>query len=428
MDNAAAGAEALKAGNYAEAVTKYTQALAISPASPDYYIKRSTAHQRSAPPNNNAALEDAEKAVVFARKRAKRELITQAQLRRAIALFMLERFADAQYVLSLVRKLDEKEKTLSIWEKKVGDKLNPLPDDHPKREVTVTEIPDETALETDEVKTNTPTVNFSTESEQSATASTAPKLEGVQTSRDKIRHEWFQSNDNVSFTLLVKGVPKDKASVKIKAHSLWISFPMPNDKDYEFTLKPLFAEINFSESTSTITNTKIEVVLRKQTKGIQWKSLEGDKATTVEGKGEAHEETDPIRRAIPSPSTTAQSSAPAYPTSAKGGPKNWDKIVDSYTKKPGSKKSKSNKTDDDASDSEPEGDDVGVDDLDDDGDPANAFFKKLYKDADPDTRRAMVKSYQESNGTALSTNWSEVGKGKVETSPPDGMVARKWED
>jgi suppressor of G2 allele of SKP1 len=30
----------------------------------------------------------------------------------------------------------------------------------------------------------------------------------------------------------------------------------------------------------------------------------------------------------------------------------------------------------------------------------------------------MMKSYIESNGTALSTNWSEVGKGKVETSPP----------
>ena len=65
-------------------------------------------------------------------------------------------------------------------------------------------------------------------------------------------------------------------------------------------------------------------------------------------------------------------------------------------------------------------------DYDDEGDPVNGFFKKLYKDADPDTRRAMMKSYQESNGTALSTNWAEVGKGKVETSPPDGMEAKKW--
>jgi suppressor of G2 allele of SKP1 len=38
----------------------------------------------------------------------------------------------------------------------------------------------------------------------------------------------------------------------------------------------------------------------------------------------------------------------------------------------------------------------------------------------------MMKSYQESGGTSLSTNWSEVGKGKMETKAPEGMEARKW--
>jgi len=56
-----------------------------------------------------------------------------------------------------------------------------------------------------------------------------------------------------------------------------------------------------------------------------------------------------------------------------------------------------------------------------------SFFQKLYKDADPDTRRAMMKSYQESNGTALSTSWGEVASKKFETTPPDGMEAKKWE-
>ena len=55
-----------------------------------------------------------------------------------------------------------------------------------------------------------------------------------------------------------------------------------------------------------------------------------------------------------------------------------------------------------------------VDSDDEGGDAVDSFFKKLYKGSDPDTRRAMMKSYQESNGTALSTNWEEVGKKRVE--------------
>jgi suppressor of G2 allele of SKP1 len=41
--------------------------------------------------------------------------------------------------------------------------------------------------------------------------------------------------------------------------------------------------------------------------------------------------------------------------------------------------------------------------------------------ASDDAKRAMMKSYQESQGTVLSTNWQEVGKEKVEIKPPSGM-------
>jgi len=39
----------------------------------------------------------------------------------------------------------------------------------------------------------------------------------------------------------------------------------------------------------------------------------------------------------------------------------------------------------------------------------------------------MQKSFVESNGTVLSTNWSEIGSKKVETQAPGGMEVKKYE-
>jgi len=36
------------------------------------------------------------------------------------------------------------------------------------------------------------------------------------------------------------------------------------------------------------------------------------------------------------------------------------------------------------------------------------FFKQIYANATDEQKRAMVKSFQTSNGTVLSTNWDEV--------------------
>ena len=97
-------------------------------------------------------------------------------------------------------------------------------------------------------------------------------------------------------------------------------------------------------------------------------------------------------KAAPAP---APASGPAYPTSSRTGPKNWDNI-----------------------DVEGGSDDEGQD--------VNFFFKKLYKDATPEQQRAMMKSFTESNGTSLSTDWNDVKGRTVETVPPEGVEAKKW--
>jgi hypothetical protein len=54
------------------------------------------------------------------------------------------------------------------------------------------------------------------------------------------------------------------------------------------------------------------------------------------------------------------------------------------------------------------------------------MFASIYANADPDTRRAMIKSYTESGGTTLSTDWSSIGKGELiwDTvhQPPDRLL------
>jgi suppressor of G2 allele of SKP1 len=183
-----------------------------------------------------------------------------------------------------------------------------------------------------------------------------------------------------------------------------ISFPTLAGTNYTFTLDPLYAPIDASTSTSRIMATKVELVLKKKIPGQQWKSLEGTGAPAPIPTTSS----DGIPKKAPLPSVDKP---PAYPTSSRKGPKNWDKVVDDITKKPNA----GEETAEDEDDLEEHG-----------GDEANYFFKKLFAGASPETQRAMMKSYQESNGTVLSTNWDEVSKGKVETAPPEGMVAKKW--
>lgn len=382
-DHAARGSKLLEGKKYDEAIDAYTAALKEFPTSPHYYSQRSSAYHKAK--KYQEALSDAEQAVVLAHKRQKRELIIEAQARRAPALYNLQRYGDAMFVAKIVKRMDEKEKTHAMWLGLAERKLQALGEEDEKMKVTVKEVP--------EIEESAETASLSS----AATTSAAKPPTVQQTPADKIRNDWYQNNEKVYFSLLAKGVPKDKTQVDITSRTMTISFPIGDSgSSYDFTLDPLFADVVPEKCTSRVLSTKVEIVLVKATPGKKWAQLESDEpaAAAIAPADSPVEDGDQegTKRAV---LTAPKPAGPAYPTSSKSGPKNWDLIGEEADK-------------------------------DRSGDGADDFFKMMYKGADPDTQRAMMKSYIESNGTALSTNWEEVGKGKVETTPPDGMEAKKW--
>ncbi|KAL4991610.1 hypothetical protein BDW68DRAFT_151609 [Aspergillus falconensis] len=462
MNAASQGEAALAKSDFVSALQHYTRALCELPRAPVYYIKRSTAYIRLKPadggPTLENALRDAEIAVILARERAKRDLICSAQMRRAVALYQMERYGDAAFLFGLLEEKvlgDKKEggdsadkvkdvmnapkasgpmkgvaQELQIWLIKIKAKLGGLEDGDERKKVTIEEVPNGVKVPSEkelkkqweamkagdisgekssagagsvEEKKETEGMSAEAAKEKAATSASAP----AQTP-DKIRHEWYQSNDSVVVTLYAKGVDKEKVDAEIKSDSVSVQFPLPSGADYAFNLDPLFASIDESASKITTFSTKIELVLRKQTRGQKWSSLE---SSSTDIKSSTFTTT---------PAPTAPTSAPSYPTSSRHGTKDWDKLASKLTgKKPKKPRAKEDykakeKTE---GESEDDSDNEGSVDSEYGGDPVDGFFKKLYAGADEDTRRAMVKSFVESNGTSLSTNWGEVGKGKVEPYP-----------
>lgn len=144
-------------------------------------------------------------------------------------------------------------------------------------------------------------------------------------------------------------------------------------------------EIIPCDSQKSATPKKIELKLKKAIENVNWMG--------VEKGGEA--------KLLATSVNYNTEVKPSYPSSSKT-KKNWDQIDKEVTKEMANDK--------------PEGDAA-----------LNSLFKQIYDRGDEETRRAMIKSYQTSGGTVLSTNWDEVAKKDYEGKDrPEAPEGQKW--
>ncbi|KFK31591.1 hypothetical protein AALP_AA6G132400 [Arabis alpina] len=199
------------------------------------------------------------------------------------------------------------------------------------------------------------------------------------------RHEYYQTPEKVVVTIFTNGIlPKQNINVEFGVQILSVVINVASEEAYYLQLR-LFKKIIPEKCRYEVLSTKVQIHLAKA-EIITWASLDYGKEQAI----------------LPKPNVaSAVSQKPVYPSS-KPGKKFWDEL-----EAEAKKQEKDEKLDGDAA--------------------MTKFIIDVYQNADEDLRRAKNKSFAESNRTVLSTNWKEVGAKKVESTPPAGMVIKKWE-
>lgn len=191
-----------------------------------------------------------------------------------------------------------------------------------------------------------------------------------------VRHEWYQTPNAVTFVFFAKGQAEGSVKVELaSSRTMEVVIDLGDGKEFQHRVSPLFADVQTSTPPKVLVKPMtVEVTIEKQAP-LHWPSLEG---TAVDA---------PITASYPQ--TASQLS---YPNS-KG--KDWSKF------------------DADDEEEKPEGEQA-----------LQNLFQQIYGNGTDEQRKAMVKSFTESCGTVLSTNWEDISARKVKVEPPTGMESK----
>jgi len=200
------------------------------------------------------------------------------------------------------------------------------------------------------------------------------------------KYQYYQSDKFVTINICEARVKDSDLTVQFATDMISVKL-VKEGQEFIVVGGNLYAEVIPEQCKINIKDEKVLVKLRKKEEGNEWYELLGKKKKKPAPSSSTEASTETAAAAAAAAAPTAEPAK--IDTTAVPRPyashRDWDSIEKEIAEEEEKEK--------------PQGDDA-----------MNKLFQSLYANADEDTKRAMVKSYQTSGGTVLSTNWNEVSK------------------